>query len=173
MMDVVKAIESRKSIRAYRQEGVDEELIKELIEAARLAPSARNTQALRFKLVRSERVKQRLKAEGVFPQEFVYTAPVLLFCYGDVNAYSGDDKERNLRWLLSDFGIQTAFLVLRATELGLSTCYVGKLDSEKAKGVLGISKEAMLPYAITVGYAAEEGEQRSRLMPEELIEELV
>ena len=57
---------------------------------------------------------------------------------------------------IGDISIASQNLVLRATELGLGSCYVGLLSREKIKRILGIPKKYMIPYVITLGYADEE-----------------
>ncbi|MBW2988188.1 nitroreductase [Candidatus Woesearchaeota archaeon] len=174
-MDVKEAIEKRKSIRAYQARDVPKEIVLELIDAARLAPTGKNIQPLRIKVLGKATI-ERLKQAQVFPQEFVYTAPVILICYGNpdvyLEKYPDSTYEQNVLRTMRDISIQTAFLMLRATELGLGSCYIGRMDKEKAKELLGIPKSYVLAYAITLGYPAEEGRPRARLELEELYEEL-
>jgi nitroreductase len=70
-MEVKEAIQKRKSIRVFQKKEVPKGLILELIEAARLAPTARNTQPARFKLVRQGGTMERLRQEKAFVQDFV------------------------------------------------------------------------------------------------------
>src|SRR5660397_144407 len=71
------AIEKRRSIRKFKQDPVPDEHIMALIEAARLAPSASNTQPWRFKIVSDDETKAKL-AEAAYRQSFVAQAPVVL-----------------------------------------------------------------------------------------------
>jgi len=80
------AIESRRSIRKFKQTPVPDEYIKALIEAARLAPSASNTQPWRFKIVSDDETKTEL-AEAAYHQSFVAQAPVVLVCCADLQGY--------------------------------------------------------------------------------------
>jgi nitroreductase len=156
-MDVKKAIESGRSIRAYKNLPVDSKIIMELIDAARLAPSGCNSQPWRFKIVDDTFTKEKLKKNNVFLQSFVYTAPILIFCCADPNAYpkskfvKGIDDSYEFR-ALRDLSIACQNLVLRATELGLGTCYIGWMNKTKAKKILNIPKRFVLPYAIALGY---------------------
>jgi nitroreductase len=80
------AIEKRRSIRKFKRNPVPDEHIMALIEAARLAPSASNTQPWRFKIVSDDETKAKL-AEAAYHQSFVAQAPVVLVCCADLQGY--------------------------------------------------------------------------------------
>ncbi|HTZ39124.1 MAG TPA: nitroreductase family protein, partial [Syntrophales bacterium] len=61
MMELLKAMESRRSIRKFKSNEVPDPVIKELLEAARLAPSGSNLQATRFVVIKSQRERMKLK----------------------------------------------------------------------------------------------------------------
>ncbi|MBW2990481.1 nitroreductase family protein [Candidatus Woesearchaeota archaeon] len=173
-MDVKKAIAGSRSIRAYKDKPVSDDLIKELIDAARLAPSGNNAQPWMFKIIKSKQEKDELKKKKIFVQDFVYTAPVIIICCTNPNAFpkakfvDGIDDPNKVR-AIRDLSIACQNLVLRATELGLGTCYVGWMEKEKVKDVLGIPKHLIAPYAITVGYAAESPGPRPRKNVDEIL----
>ena len=80
------AIEKRRSIRKFKPDPVSDEHIMALIEAARLAPSASNTQPWRFKIVSDDETKAKL-AVAAYHQSFVAQAPVVLVCCADLHGY--------------------------------------------------------------------------------------
>jgi len=109
-MDVKIAIEKRRSIRKYKDKGVSQEVIDELIEAARLAPSACHGQPWRFMVITDKKVINKLKENKVFYQDFIYTAPLLLVCMTDPRCYSGKlivkenfEKIRNSKFSKKNF----------------------------------------------------------------------
>ena len=171
-MDVKKAIETRRSIRKYLPKPVSEELIYELIDAARLAPSGNNAQPGKYLIVNDDKTKNVLKKNEVFTQSFVYTAPTIIFCCANPNAYkkniTGIDNSNDMR-AIRDLTIASQNIVLRATELGLGTCYVGWVDENKSKELLSIPKDYILPYVITVGYANETPNARPRKTIDEIL----
>ena len=171
-MDVKKAINKRRSIRKYKDKKVPDHLIMEVLEAARLAPSGINAQPARYLIVKDDEVKKKLKENKVFPQDFLYQAPVIIVCCADPNAYkkrvAGLDLPNDVR-AIRDLSIASAFLVLRATELGLGTCYVGWLDEEKLLSTLSIPKGIVVPYVITLGYSAEKPKPSSRKKMDEIL----
>jgi len=171
-MDVKKAIEKRRSIRKYQDKEISDDLIKELIDAARLAPSGLNTQPSKYLVVKDSEIKNKLRENGIFSQDFVYQASAIIVCCADPGAY----KERSEKFdnpneirAIRDLSIASSFLVLRATELGLGTCYVGWINREKIRDILDIPRDYRIPYVITVGYPAEQPESTSRKNIDEIL----
>lgn len=169
-MDVKEAIQKRKSVRKYQDKIVSEDLVHELIEAGRLAPSGCNRQGARYKAIVDKETIEKLKENKIFPQAFVYTAPVLILCCYDKTAYpetgeKEDDKFYGTECItrsVRDLSIASSFIVLRATELGLGTCYVGWMDKEKVKRVLDLPLNIEILFTITVGYPDGEANPTSR-----------
>lgn len=171
-MDVKEAISKRRSIRKYQRKEVPLDLIRELIDAARLAPSGSNAQPCRYYTVKDKETREKLKENQIFEQDFVYQALVLIVCCSDVQSYSQGIKgwsEENENRGLRDLSIASAFLVLRATELGLATCYVGWMKKDKIKDVLDIPRNYMVPFVIAVGY----GNEQPKPLPRKSIDEVL
>lgn len=177
-MDVKKAIIQRRSIREYQDKKVPNTLIKELIEAARLAPSAYNAQPSRFFIIKNGTGIERLKENDIFKQEFVYKVPVIIVCCGDPDVfpkerfeatYSSPNEIGGEIGAVRDVSIAAQNIVLRATESGLGTCYVGLVNRSKLKELLDIPKSYVLPFVITLGYAAEKPRLTSRKKLKEFI----
>jgi len=170
-MNVKEAIAKRRSIRKYQRKEVPLDLIRELIDAARLAPSGSNAQPCRYYLVKGKETKEKLKENQIFQQDFVYQAPALIVCCSDIQSYSqgikGWSEENEIR-ALRDLSIASAFLVLRATELGLATCYVGWMKKDKIKDVLDIPRHYMVPFVIAVGY----GNEQPKPLPKRSLDEI-
>jgi nitroreductase len=171
-MDVKEAITKRRSIRKYQRKEVPPDLIKEVVDAARLAPSGSNAQPCRYYVVSDDKTREKLKESEVFKQDFVYQAPVLIVCCSDVQSYPQGVKgwsEENEQRALRDLSIASAFLVLRATELGLATCYVAWMKKDRIKEVLDLPRSYMVPFIIAVGYANE----KPKPLPKRSIEEVL
>ena len=86
LLSTKEAIENRRSIRKYKPESIADEIIMELLESARLAPSGCNAQPWRFKIVKDSATKERLQAIA-YDQKFVSQAPVILVICADVQGY--------------------------------------------------------------------------------------
>jgi len=157
-MEVKDAIKKRRSIRKFLDKPVSTDLINELLEAARLAPSAYNSQPWKFFVVNDQKIIDELKTNKIFVQDFVYNSPLIIVCCINLDSYPERAKENfGIRELASsDLAFATQNLVLQATELGLGTCYIGLLNKEKIKKVLNISQKYIVSYAIIAGYPNEE-----------------
>ncbi|MCX8183961.1 MAG: nitroreductase family protein [Crenarchaeota archaeon] len=178
-MDVFEAIRTRRSIRVYEDRPVEEEKLKRILEAARLAPSAGNRQPWRFIVVTDPKVKEGLieakrkmmppPPPGAPPRPFrgpLESAPVLIVgC-----ALPGESFPGTEFWKI-DLTIALQNLVLAAWEQGLGTCWIGVFhEEEEVKKVLGLPKEARVVSMISVGYPAEKKEPVSNRKP---LEEIV
>lgn len=166
-------IKKRRSIRKYKDKHVSDKLIKEVIDAARLAPSGCNAQPTYYYVVRSADVKSKLKKNRVFAQEFVYSAPIIIVCCGDPSAYPREEDKVNSQSYKyraeRDVAIASQNLVLQATDLGLGTCYIGWVDRKKIARFLNIGKRFVIPLVITLGYPAEKPKTRPRKKLEEIM----
>jgi len=171
MDKVKKFIEGRRSIREYKDKAVSDDLIKEVIDAARLAPSGNNAQPSEYLVIKNSETKNKLRENRIFAQDFVYKAPVIIVCCTNPDAFVKSHKfdDYNNTRAVRDISIASSYLVLRATELGLGTCYIGWLDKEKIKGVLGIPKKCLVPYVITLGYSAEKPQMRQKKRLDEIV----
>ena len=163
-MDVYEAIRKRRSIRAYQDQPVPEDVLRRVLEAARLAPSARNRQEWRFVVVRDTE-RRRALAEAANGQEFVAQAPVCLaFCATKLHVMGcGVDAG------IVDTSIPFAYVTLAAAAEGLGTCWLGAFSQEKAKRVLGVPESALVVGLTPLGYPAEEPAARARRKFEEVV----
>lgn len=163
-MNIKEAIDTRKSIRKYKDRPIPEEIINELLDAARKAPSAKNAQSHRYFIVKDKKTKDKLIKNGAFKQPFVNEAPLIIVCCADPGQYpkSADVDESPGNYALIDLSIATSFLILRATELGLGTVFVAWIYRDKIRKVLNIPKNYIIPFVIPIGYPAENPAPKSR-----------
>lgn len=157
-MEVLEAIKKRRSIRKYKDTPVSQEIITELLEAARIAPSAYNAQPWKFMIITDREIFKKFKEESVFTKEFIYSVPLIIVCCVVDDSYPSraEDKFPLRDLALEDISIASQNMILRATELGLGSCYIGVISREKLRKVLGIPKKYIVPYVITFGYSDEE-----------------
>jgi nitroreductase len=141
-MDVFEAIERRRSIREYEATPVPQEKLERILEAARLAPSARNVQPRHFILVTNEERKRALSA-GMFAG-FLKQAPVVIVACGD--------EKKSPEWYAVDVAIAVENMVLAATGEGLGTCWIGSFDEAKVRDVLKIPKNLRVVVLLAIGY---------------------
>jgi nitroreductase len=86
MLTTKEAIEQRRSIRKFKYDDVPDEVLSELFDAARLAPSGSNAQPWRFKIVKERENKERL-VKAAYDQSFIAEAPVVIVCCADIGGY--------------------------------------------------------------------------------------
>ncbi len=153
-------IARRVSCRAYRTTPVPAANLQQILEAARLAPSACNLQPWRFAVVRNPDLRRRIVEEGFLPgikMTWAIDAPVhvvigmerSLVTHRLAASVSGVDYP----WV--DIGIAGEHLVLAATELGLGTCWIGWIRPRVVAKLVGWSAFVKPVVVITVGYPTE------------------
>ena len=140
-MDVFEAIKKRRSIRIYQDKPVEEYKLNQLLEAARLAPSAKNRQNWTFIIVRDKQIREQL-AHACNEQKFVGEAPVVIAGVADPI----------LRWYRVDMGIAVEHIALEAMELELGTCWVGAFDEKEVSRILNVPNNLETVILITIGY---------------------
>jgi len=86
VLTIREAIEQRRSIRKFKHDDVPDEVLSELLDAARLAPSGSNAQPWRFKIVKERENKERL-VKAAYDQSFIAEAPVVIVCCADIGGY--------------------------------------------------------------------------------------
>jgi len=157
-MDVYEAIRSRRSIRAYQAKAIPEEVLRRVLEAARLAPSARNRQEWRFLVVREAGTRQAL-AKAAKNQEFVAQAPVCLaFCTTENDYVMTCGQQAGP----IDTSIALAYVTLAAVAEGLGTCWLGAFDEPEVKTLLGVPGAARVVALSPLGFPAESPAARPR-----------
>jgi len=166
-MDLMEAIKTRRSIRKFRETPVPENLLKEVLNAARLAPSADNTQPWKIIVVRDVEVKQKV-TQACNGQKYLIQAPVVLVICGipeeafqTVGGYMSSH--------VIDASIALDHVTLAAHSLGLGTCWVARFKEEKVKDVLGVPEDVRVVALTPLGYPDESPERPSRKNLEELI----
>jgi len=171
-------IARRVSCRSYKPDPVPESHVVQILEAARLAPSACNAQPWRFAVVRSPEVRRRIVEEGFLPgakMSWALDAPVhvvlgmerSLVTHRLAPSISGVDYP----WV--DLGIAGEHLVLAATELGLGTCWIGWIKPRAVGQIVAWPRGVRPVVVITVGYPREGWAGRAPGSRRKPLEELV
>jgi nitroreductase len=165
-MDVFEAIAARKSVRAFLDRPVGEEILARILDAARVAPSARNGQEWRFVVVRDRAMRERIAVEAA-RQPFIGTAAVLLACCAQTD---GRIMRCGQPAYPIDVAIATDHLTLAAAALGLGTCWIGSFDEALVKQLLGIPSEVRIVHLMPLGYPVDPAPvAKGRLRLEEIV----
>lgn len=168
-MDVFEAIKGRRSIRAYREIDVPQEIVEKLIEAARWAPSAGNIQPWEFIVVRNPETKRKL-AEAALGQSFIEEAPVVIVvCADEERSARGYGTRGRTLYCIQDTAAAIQNIHLAAYAMGLGTCWVGAFREDEARKILDIPAGVRPVAIIPVGYPAESPPPRSRRQLKQII----
>ena len=157
-MDLAEAIKKRRSIRKYLPRKVENDKLDRVLEAGRLAPSAKNLQEWRFVVVRDEGRRKRL-AEAAKGQTFVGEAQVVIAACATVTDYVMTCGQ--LTYPI-DLAIALEHMVLAAAAEGLGTCWIGAFYEEEVKKILNIPPEVRVVALLPLGYPDESPHPRPR-----------
>ncbi len=126
VMDVFEAVQERRSIRAYQDKPVPREKLEKILEAGRLAPSAKNIEPWHFIAVTDEE-KRKILSKGIYAK-FLAQSPLVIVACGD--------KKASPDWYAIDVALAVENMILTAVSEGLGTCCVGSFDEKEVKEVL-------------------------------------
>jgi nitroreductase len=147
-MDVHDAIESRRAYRSFERATSTEETARDLARHASLAPSCFNKQPWRYVFVYGHEMLGRLHGALAKGNEWAQAASMIVAVYSRKDL---DCDVKGREYYLFDLGLSTAFLVLRATELGLVAHPIAGFDEGSATEILGIGDEMKLITLVIVG----------------------
>ena len=158
---ILKEIVERYSVRKYLDKDVEEEKLREVLEAGRLAPSACNYQPWKFIVVRDKEIRKKI-AEPTTWAKFIAEAPVLIV------ACKVRDGFLMGGWYDSailDIGIALDHMTLQATHLGLGTCWIGDFNEKLVKELLEIPENVRVVALLTLGYPREKKIPKKKRKP--------
>lgn len=145
---ILEAILKRRSVRSYLNKEVEEEKLREVLEAGRLAPSACNIQPWKFVVVTNAETRKKMVA-ACANQKFVGEAPVLIVgCITEKGYPMGGWYDSNIL----DLGIALDHMTLQAAHLGLGTCWIGAFSESEVKRILEIPANVRVGAILTLGY---------------------
>ncbi len=168
-MEFMDLIRFRRSVRAFKPEEISQDHLKQILESARLAPSAGNLQAYEIYVVRQEKKRKEL-SRAAYGQDFIASAPVaLVFCAHPALSAPRYGSRGQKLYAIQDATIACTFAMLAVYDLGLATVWVGSFDDQEVQEVIG-APDGHIPVAILpIGYAAETPEPRARRLLSDLV----
>jgi nitroreductase len=158
---MMEEITSRRSIRNYNEQPVNDEQISLLLESARLAPSGSNTQPWHFIVVKSKEMREKISAAD-HNQAWMAKAPVHIVCVADIRSRIKDDTEiildentpmEELKQIIRDTAIAAEHIILEAEDLGLASCWTAWFTQNDIRPVLDIPADKYVVCVITVGHS--------------------
>ncbi len=161
-LEVLEAIRTRRSIRKYKTDPIDDNTLETVLEAARWAPSWANTQCWRFIVVRDSRIKAELASTLRDTNRYtnpalgaIRNAPIVIVACAELsksgcaNGVPATDKGD---WFMFDVALAMQNLVLAAHSLGLGTVHVGGFDAKKAANILEVPEGYCVVEMTPLGY---------------------
>lgn len=147
-MSLLEIAKSRYSVRAYEDKAVEKEKLLQVLEAARLAPSAVNFQPVHFIVVTEEATKQKIC--DTYPRGWFAEAPAVIVACGDHSkSWKRNDGKDHCD---IDVAIAVDHLTLAAADLGLGTCWVCAFDAKKCHELLELPEHLEPAVLIPIGY---------------------
>jgi len=160
-MDLDKAIKERHSVRRYTSKTPDWRKIITALDMARLAPLAGNIPTMKFLLVTEDDKIQQIA--DACQQDFVGTAKyILVVCSVHQQATRSYD-ERGKKYASQQAGAAIENFLLKITDLGLATCWVGAFSDEQVKRILQIPDDVEVEALFPIGQ--EMGKSKQRIKP--------
>lgn len=161
-MELKECVQTRRSIRKFKQEPVPQETIDQMVEMAIYAPSWKNSQAPRYYAVTDPDVIQKvLEQVPDFNQKIIRSAPVLMASTvlrkrSGYNREGEFDTPKGKGWQMYDCGLSNMIFCLAATERGLGTVIMGVYDEEGITKALDLPDEEEIVALIALGYPDEQ-----------------
>ena len=164
-MDFFDLVRKRYSVRAYTSQPVDEQTLQQVLEAARMAPTAANHQPFRFIVIHTAGREAELRR--IYDRDWFVGAPVLICgCGIPDEAYVGRGGDNSAR---GDVIIAMDHLILAATALGLGTCWVGAFDPLAAREILRLPEGVEPVVFASLGYPDDVPKAKERKALEDLV----
>lgn len=122
---------------------IPEDEIEMIIEAARWTPSASNRQPWEFIVIKNQNILEKISQVAIYGK-FIKRAPLAIAIVGKV--------KENPNWYIQDISLASMNIILMAWSLGIGTCWIGSMDRNNAKKILGLGKEDFLLTVFPMGY---------------------
>lgn len=155
-MEIREIIKQRRTIRRFKQDPIPEEVLRDLVDCARLAPSASNMQPLEYVVVTEKEVCEKvfenlswagyIAPKGTPKEGEKPTAYIVVLV----------NKSRATRWIGHDIGAAFENILLTAWGLGIGSCVIASVKRENIRELLNVPEEYDIDSVIALGYKAHE-----------------
>jgi nitroreductase len=161
-MSVLDLILNRRSIRRYEAKDIPEDVMKQILEAGRQAPSAVNKQPIHFTIVKDHEIAKKFSSLPF--NGFIKDAPAVVVGCADIKSLLTG------KWAVVDATIAMQNMVIAAWALGVGSCWIGAFDEKKVKESLKIPDKWKVVALLTLGYPAEQPKPKKKKPIEELLD---
>lgn len=164
-MELKDTIRKRESVREYLDKEIPEATLRNVLESARLAPSASNRQVIKLVVVRDAKTRHEL-AQAANNQAFVGEAPVVI-------AAVATNTQHIMPCGIASYPIDAAIaidhLTLAAADEGLGSCWIGAFSQEKVRKILGVPETSIVVTLLPLGYPKRQRGTKLRKPFEEIV----
>ncbi len=136
-------LKGRRSIRSFQDKSIKERELEMILEAGRWTPSASNRQPWEFIVIKNKEILEKL-SKTAFYGKFIKEVPVIIAIVGKIKTSS--------KWYLIDTSLVSMNMMLMAWSLGIGTCWIGAMNREKAKKIIGLGENDHLLTILPLGY---------------------
>jgi nitroreductase len=159
-MSQLESILNRRSVRKYEDKEIPEDVLRQILEAGRQAPSAVNRQPIRFVVVKDHEIAKAFSSD-LF-NHFIKDAPVIIVGCADVNSLLTG------KWAVADATIAMQNMVIAAWTLDVGSCWIGAFSEKRVKELLKIPDKWKVVALVTLGYPSEQPKPKKKKAFEEL-----
>lgn len=163
-MQIEECIKDRRSVRKFTEQEISKDVLREVVDLARFSPSWKNTQVVRYHIVKNPEIKAQIAQNAVL--DFVFNTKTILRCnalvivsvvagicgYEDDGNYSTSKEDR---WEMFDAGIASQTFCLAAHSKGVGSVILGIFDEEKIRQYIALPENERIAGLIALGYPLE------------------
>jgi len=139
----LKFLKGRRSIRSFQDKTISEKAIEMILEAGRWTPSASHQQPWEFIVIKNKEILEKI-SKNAYYGKFIKDAPVAIGIVGKART--------SPKWYMIDTSLVSMNMMLMAWSLGIGTCWIGAMNREKVKGLLGLGEYDHLLTVLPFGY---------------------
>ncbi len=172
-------IKGRRSVRKYSDKDIPNDVLREIVDLARFSPSWKNSQTVRYHIVKNPQVRENIANNAVMG--FGFNAKTITRCnalavvtsVGKICGYEEDGSfstSKEDSWEMFDAGIASQTFCLAAYEKGVGSVILGIFDEEKIRDYIDIPENETVSALIALGYPLEEAKSAP---PRKAVDELL
>jgi nitroreductase len=148
LMEILKEIRERRSIRRFESGRIEEDKLGRILEAGRLAPSAKNRQEWRFVVVKNESIREKIK-NAAYGQEQIALAPlVIAMCTTNIEYKMPNGQ---LSYPI-DLAFAASFMMLQAEKENIGSCCITTFDEQAVREILTVPYAMRVVMLLALGY---------------------
>ncbi|MDP2736365.1 MAG: nitroreductase family protein [bacterium] len=173
MVNILKTIKERRSVRQYQDKAIPVEIVEELKQALIWAPSAANLQARKFYFVSNQEIKNKLAENASAKNKMIMSqAPLIIVaCTDELKIEKFGERGKNV-YLITDIASSLQNATLVAYEYGLGSCWLGNFEEVAVRKILNLPVNLRPLLILSVGYPAETPEAKARVSVDEAVVEV-